>query len=335
MLNATPEHQAAIREAATAGVTPAVAGQPSALDPQQPGLSTPSAGQPGPSAPQQAAPPIGQGQPASGAGPPSPEQPQGQPPAGQPQVHPDPVPYERFSQVNEERNQYASANQVLQQQLALYQANQGQAAPSLGQQQQQADQDDLAQIAQKLSELGPDEGLYGKEAIELVNAVNSRIQRVQAQAERASFYAQNPDFHQVVGTEQQIAPPLAHMINQFPQIYNTIMQSHDPYQAALTFGRMGLQQMQQTPQTSQAPQAPQAYPGQPAQVPAMPGLPQPALPIAGAPGPQNMTGYMAGVAPPSISNFNTGTGVNPQTQMAMMTDAELVAWRSANRLGGG
>jgi len=346
MFNSTPEHQAEINSA-VAGVTPAVAGQNTgpvvAQDQVSQSLPTPPAVSP------VAAPPIGDGQQSVQQAPPV----QNQPVAGQPQVQPDPVPYARFSQINDERNQYASQNAVLQQQLALQQANRGVAAPSISQPQPSA----LAEIADKLGKLDENEGIFGKEALEIVNAVNESLQDVQAQSQQNAFLALNPDFSQVVGVGEQIAAPLAHMINQYPQIQNTILASTNPYEAALTFGRMGQEQLQQQQQQAQPQAAPQPgqpgqpvqpipvpvpgqyaqpqvpqqqYPGQPYQ--AYPSIPQPAMPISGLPGP-SMTGVMAGVAPASISNFNTGTGIDPRTQHQQMSDLEFNAWRANNGVG--
>jgi len=325
MYNSTPEHQAAINTAGASTDTATVTVQPTVVEPHG---ASPPAGQPGQIA---ASPPIGQTQ-ASGAPSPSPNEPLAGQPTGQPQQDPPgPVPYDRFAQINNERNQLQSHNAMLQQQMALYQANAGRAAPSI--EQEQGSGNTLGQLAESIAGIKDDDGLYGKEARALVEGVSSAVNQLQAQVGAVSFLTQNPDFSQVVGTAEQIADPLQYMLNTNPMLEMTIRSSPDPIQAALIAGREGARQLQT--QATQQPQQGQPQQGMPVQSYSQQQqfYGQPTLP--GAPGPGNMTPVMAGQAPPSISNFHTGTGVNDQNRWANASDEDIVAFRQANRLGGG
>jgi len=276
MLNATPEHQADINNAAEpSGVTPAVAAQSGV-----------------------AAPPLGQ----------TPTAPAVE--AINPQEPPGPVPYERFNQVNSALNDSQTQNAMLNQQLALYQANMGQASPSLA---QEPSKSGLDLIAEKFGKLDPADGIVGEEAVEMVAAIKSALEDVQVQAAQSTFFAQNPDYGQVVGTETQIAAPLLHILNQNPMVRDSILQSPNPHQAALIYGRLGLQQMQQSQQLQ----------------PGNQGTP-PSMPIAGAPGLGNMTPVMAGTGPASISNLSNGTGLGNHHQFSpeRMSNKEIMDYRA-------
>lgn len=151
------------------------------------------------------------------------------------------IPYERFKEINDKFQTSQQQLQMSQQQNQIYQNN-------LQQPQQAPEQSRLQQIAEKLNEVGDDESLYGKEAKEMVTAMQEEISHMhtsQQQNQQASFLAQNPDYgnlvvqNTVVG--QQYAPEFIEMLNANPVAHQQLqLLEANPLQqqqAALTYAR--------------------------------------------------------------------------------------------------
>ena len=152
------------------------------------------------------------------------------------QQTPEAIPYERFAEVNDKVKDLEQKVQMSQQQLALYQANMQQP-----QQQQQPetpdfydglDDDDIMTVAQ------------AKQATEAMT------QKFQSSLSELQFMVQHPDYHDVVGTPQNLGEPLKNAITQNPQIMTEIRSSPNPMLTAYNYAKM-VQKTEQ-PQTNPA-----------------------------------------------------------------------------------
>ena len=132
-----------------------------------------------------------------------------------------PVPYDRFKQVNDEKNSATARVTELEQHvqnLRLTQANPPQ-------QTEQPQQQSLTAQVMKDKGIDPEEILTGAQQAEITDEVVRRVSVAnQAQFQTQSFISSKPDFAKVVGAEDaatgqfKFAPPLQRVIDSNPGI---------------------------------------------------------------------------------------------------------------------
>ena len=224
------------------------------------------------------------------------------------------VPYPRFQQMNESNKAQVEA---LQQQLQLSQQQNMIYQQNMQQPPQTQEPSRLQVIADKLSSVDDNDSLYGKEAKEMLGAMQEEMQLQQQREQQGQtlireqmFLAQNPDFSELVQYDtpvgKQFRPEFIEMLNSNPMAQNElsmlandrIQQSTRALQLAKDFKRtrvaQGLQQ------------------------------PVPQQPVYGQP---------TNTIPPSLSAIPTGQQgqVNSYNTVANMNDAQLEQWARANK----
>jgi len=144
-----------------------------------------------------------------------------------------PIPYDRFKAVNDKAKAAEERAQLLEQQIALYQANslQGQGQPQPQQQPQEPDY---------FEGIEPDEFGYVRQD-DVKKAMNRFRSDVGRQAQTLGFIATHPDFADVVGADGKYAPELQDLCNKNPGIVEQIRTSPNPLAAAYHFGKLAKQ----------------------------------------------------------------------------------------------
>lgn len=140
------------------------------------------------------------------------------------QQSPKAIPYERFAEVNNKVKELEQQVQLAQQQIALYQAN-------MQQQAQQPPQ----QLPNFYDGLEDDDVMTVAEA---KKATHAMVQQFSSAINELQFLVQHPDYHQLVGTPQQLGEPLKQAILKNPQIMMEIRQSPNPMLTAYNYAKM-------------------------------------------------------------------------------------------------
>ena len=140
------------------------------------------------------------------------------------QQPPQAIPYERFQEVNNKVKELEQQVQLAQQQIALYQAN-------MQQQAQQPPQ----QLPNFYDGLEDDDVMTVAEA---KKATQAMVQQFSSAINELQFLVQHPDYHQLVGTPQQLGEPLKQAILKNPQIMMEIRQSPNPMLTAYNYAKM-------------------------------------------------------------------------------------------------
>lgn len=148
------------------------------------------------------------------------------------QQPPKAIPYERFAEVNNKVKELEQQVQLAQQQIALYQAN-------MQQQAQQPPQ----QLPNFYDGLDDDDVMTVAEA---KKATQAMVQQFASAINELQFLVQHPDYHQLVGTPQQLGEPLKQAILKNPQIMMEIRQSPNPMLTAYNYAKMASMQQQTT-----------------------------------------------------------------------------------------
>jgi hypothetical protein len=225
-----------------------------------------------------------------------------------------PIPYERFSEVNNRvkvmEQQIAERDRQLQLYSAqLAQQNQGQ--QPMPQQQGPPPPDPIAeQIQGMIDDEYADE--QTKKTGQALLAMNNRVNQ---QAAMNAWMAAHPDYGTLVGSPQQFADPIQNVLNIDPMIGNDIAQSANPMQTAYNYARVY--------QTVQQQAAQQQPPGQP---PA-PQVPQ-AGPIPNQIHPSAITAFNQARQPMSPANAGSGAGFNRAHRYSNMSEQEFANHRA-------
>jgi len=140
------------------------------------------------------------------------------------QQPPQAIPYERFQEVNNKVKELEQQVQLARQQIALYQAN-------MQQQAQQPPQ----QLPNFYDGLEDDDVMTVAEA---KKATQAMVQQFSSAINELQFLVQHPDYHQLVGTPQQLGEPLKQAILKNPQIMMEIRQSPNPMLTAYNYAKM-------------------------------------------------------------------------------------------------
>ena len=140
------------------------------------------------------------------------------------QQPPKAIPYERFAEVNNKVKELEQQVQLAQQQIALYQAN-------MQQQAQQPPQ----QLPNFYDGLEDDDVMTVAES---KKATQAMVQQFSSAINELQFLVQHPDYHQLVGTPQQLGEPLKQAILKNPQIMMEIRQSPNPMLTAYNYAKM-------------------------------------------------------------------------------------------------
>lgn len=140
------------------------------------------------------------------------------------QQPPQAIPYERFQEVNNKVKELEQQVQLAQQQIALYQAN-------MQQQAQQPPQ----QLPNFYDGLEDDDVMTVAEA---KKATQAMVQQFSSAINELQFLVQHPDYHQLVGTPQQLGEPLKQAILKNPQIMTEIRHSPNPMLTAYNYAKM-------------------------------------------------------------------------------------------------
>lgn len=148
------------------------------------------------------------------------------------QQPPQAIPYERFQEVNNKVKELEQQIQLSQQQIALYQANM--------QQQAQAQRPQMPNFYEGLED---DDVMTVAEA---KKATQAMVQQFSSAINELQFLVQHPDYHQLVGTPQQLGEPLKQAILKNPQIMMEIRQSPNPMLTAYNYAKMASMQQQTT-----------------------------------------------------------------------------------------
>lgn len=148
------------------------------------------------------------------------------------QQPPKAIPYERFAEVNNKVKELEQQVQLAQQQIALYQANM--------QQQAQAQRPQMPNFYEGLED---DDVMTVAEA---KKATQAMVQQFSSAINELQFLVQHPDYHQLVGTPQQLGEPLKQAILKNPQIMMEIRQSPNPMLTAYNYAKMASMQQQTT-----------------------------------------------------------------------------------------
>ncbi len=165
---------------------------------------------------------------------------QAAPQANQPQAPPQSIPYERFQEVNNKVKELEQQVQLSRQQIALYQANMQNAQAQQPQQQvpnfyEGLEDDDVMTVA------------------EAKKATQAMVQQFSSAINELQFLVQHPDYHQLVGTPQQLGEPLKQAILKNPQIMTEIRYSPNPMLTAYNYAKMAQMSMQDGKQQQQQP----------------------------------------------------------------------------------
>ena len=237
--------------------------------------------------------------------------------------HQGPIPYERFTAVNNRLKVMEQQIQERDRQLQLYQAQlaQGNQTGATQPQQPQAPQAPAPNpLLDMLEGIDDDDVVEGKTIKQVVARVmqqqDNLMQQQAATSAITQFIATHPDYGQLVGSPQQLAEPIQNVLNSNQQIAQDIAQSPNPMQTAYNYAKMYMTLQQQfqpkNPQGGQEggiPFTPPVFPGQHVH-------------------PSAITAFNAAHVPASPANAGSGAGFNKAHRYGNMSEQEFATHRA-------